>query len=432
MALIQSNAKAGKTAFLDFSVQTAPKPSGDAGFDQVMKTTKDAPAEAKTETRDAQLPEKTAEQSTVREKLGSMGTKTQEKLALSETEENPEEAAEALACLLADMKQLLMQTFHVSEEELEGVMSELQLTDLDLLEQKGMNQLCAGLAGAENMMELLCNPEFADVLRKLNQEIAGMKQESLNTLGVTEKDMQKLVKQLGQQDGTQLGKEAEAEGMEEPSDTETGTDRLVQPKDQNGNVTAETTVSRDTDSSESEGDFSRNLAQHLTQAEQLMGKVTQAVEEAMPEADAESIVRQLVERVHAAVSEDTSSFEMQLNPEHLGRINLQVIAKDGMVTAQIATENAAVKEALESQISMLKENLSNQGLQVEAVEVTIASHEFERNLDDQQEQNEESRSSQKRRFRFDVMEASEEELTQADMIMRDMMLANGSQINYMA
>ena len=35
-------------------------------------------------------------------------------------------------------------------------------------------------------------------------------------------------------------------------------------------------------------------------------------------------------------------------------------------------------------------------------------------------------------IRFDVMEASEEELTPEDVIMRDMMLANGNQINYMA
>ena len=152
----------------------------------------------------------------------------------------------------------------------------------------------------------------------------------------------------------------------------------------------------------------------------------------MPEVDAENVVRQLVERIEVTVTEDVSSFEMQLNPEHLGKINLQVVAKDGMVTAQIATENAAVKEVLESQIVILKESLNNQGIEVEAVEVTIASHEFERNLDEHQEKEQTGEENQKKRFRFDVMEASEEELTPEDVIMRDMMLANGNQINYMA
>ena len=130
-----------------------------------------------------------------------------------------------------------------------------------------------------------------------------------------------------------------------------------------------------------------------------------------------------------SVNEDTSSFEMQLNPEHLGKINLQVAAKNGVVTAQIATENAAVKEALESQLITLKETLNNQGIKIEAVEVTVASHGFERNLDDQRENEQNQQGNQKRRFRFDVMQAAEEELTPADAVIREMMLANGNQIN---
>ena len=162
-----------------------------------------------------------------------------------------------------------------------------------------------------------------------------------------------------------------------------------------------------------------------------MENLKQALEEVFPEADAENVVKQVVEQIRVSVKADTSSFEMQLNPEHLGKINLQVAAKNGVVTAQIATENEAVKEALESQITALKESLNNQGIKVEAVEVTIASHEFERNLDDQREQGQQQ-ENQKKRFRFDVMEAAEEELTPADAVMRDIMLANGNQMNMMA
>ena len=79
---------------------------------------------------------------------------------------------------------------------------------------------------------------------------------------------------------------------------------------------------------------------------------------------------------------DTTSLEMQLNPENLGKIYLHVsTSKEGNITAQIAASNEVVKEALETQMADLKTSLNQQGIKVDAVEVTIASHEFERNLE---------------------------------------------------
>ena len=328
-----------------------------------------------------------------------------------------------------------MQTFQVSEEELANVMTELQITDMDLLNPDVINQLAAKLTGAEDMMELLFNPEFADVLKELNQEIAGMKQETFEALGVPEKEVQKLLEQMQPmvQAEPEVTDKAESRDSRGASERDFAVSQQTQEtQTQQATVEHVTAQGSDMKDSESGREFSQNLAQNQTTVNQIMTNVEQAVEAVMPEVDAENVIRQIVERAQVAVREDVSSFEMQLNPEHLGRIHLSVVAKDGMVTAQIAAENAVAKEVLESQIVVLKENLNNQGIQVEAVEVTIASHEFERNLDEQQNQNQEGQNNQKKRFRFDVMEASEEEMTPADVIMRDMMLANGNQINYMA
>ena len=435
MALIHNNATADKTAFLDFTVPTASKTSADTDFEQVMQTTKDAPVEEKVEAKDTQTPVKATEKDTVKEKLSNMSTKAQEKLASTETEADTEEAMEVLGTLVVDIRELLMQTFQVSEEELANVMTELQITDMDLLNPDVINQLAAKLTGAEDMMELLFNPEFADVLKELNQEIAGMKQETFEALGVPEKEVQKLLEQMQPmvQVEPEVTDKAESRDSRGASERDFAVSQQTQEtQTQQATVEHVTAQGSDMKDSESGREFSQNLAQNQTTVNQIMTNVEQAVEAVMPEVDAENVIRQIVERAQVAVREDVSSFEMQLNPEHLGRIHLSVVAKDGMVTAQIAAENAVAKEVLESQIVVLKENLNNQGIQVEAVEVTIASHEFERNLDEQQNQNQEGQNNQKKRFRFDVMEASEEEMTPADVIMRDMMLANGNQINYMA
>ena len=51
------------------------------------------------------------------------------------------------------------------------------------------------------------------------------------------------------------------------------------------------------------------------------------------------------------------------------------------MTAQITASNEQVKEALQTQMVELQSTLQAQGVKVEAVEVTVATHEFEQNLD---------------------------------------------------
>ena len=146
-----------------------------------------------------------------------------------------------------------------------------------------------------------------------------------------------------------------------------------------------------------------------------------------------AIVRQVVEEIRLTVKADTTSFEMQLNPEHLGKINLQVAAKNGVVTAQIATETLEAKEILEAQLTTLKETLEHQGVKVEAVEVSVGARSFDQNLDDQAKNNNQETGQEKpKRLRFDMMEADEEELTSAEQIAREIMMANGNRIDYSA
>ena len=70
-----------------------------------------------------------------------------------------------------------------------------------------------------------------------------------------------------------------------------------------------------------------------------------------------------------------------LHAEHLGKINLNVATRNGVITATITAQNESVKAAIENQVIQLKESMNNQGLKVENVEATVASHEFNMNYD---------------------------------------------------
>ena len=137
------------------------------------------------------------------------------------------------------------------------------------------------------------------------------------------------------------------------------------------------------------------------------------------------------------VSQAESSIEMQLNPANLGKVYLQVVSREGVVTAQIAAQNEAVKEALESQVAILKENMNQQGIKVEAIEVTIASHEFERNLEQNQQnpsgqQEEEARQASRRNINLNSLDELEGALSEEENLVAKIMSEQGNSVNLTA
>ena len=134
-------------------------------------------------------------------------------------------------------------------------------------------------------------------------------------------------------------------------------------------------------------------------------KLSQAFEQNGTEAAASAsrtmthIVEQVVTQVRIRVLPETTSMELQLNPASLGRVQLHVSSANGVATARLVVENQMVKEALESQMISLKESFDEQGLKVEAVEVTVS--EFSLKKENGQEQGQPGKRSGGRRFRTD-------------------------------
>ncbi|MDD6202522.1 MAG: flagellar hook-length control protein FliK, partial [Lachnospiraceae bacterium] len=137
------------------------------------------------------------------------------------------------------------------------------------------------------------------------------------------------------------------------------------------------------------------------------------------------------------MKEDMTQMELQLHPASLGNVRVQVAAKDGVITASFTTQNEQVKAALESQIVVLKENFEQQGIKVEAVEVTVASHAFERNLDSNENSSKDQMTEKKKAVRrinlSNVTDDFEEEgLLEEEKIVADMMRQNGNTVDYTA
>lgn len=148
------------------------------------------------------------------------------------------------------------------------------------------------------------------------------------------------------------------------------------------------------------------------------------------------IIRQIVDQISIAKTTGESVIEMQLNPENLGKLYINVSERNSEITARIAVSNETVKNALESQMAALRENLQDANIRVNDVEITIATHEFERNLE-QNAGNENGRqdgqqlthqSSSNGGNRTGHNEAASDEAGLAAQIMRD----NGNSVDFMA
>lgn len=161
----------------------------------------------------------------------------------------------------------------------------------------------------------------------------------------------------------------------------------------------------------------------------------------------ESILRQLADIVRIARNENLTQMEMQLHPASLGTVNVSLVTKGGAVTAEFTTQNEAAKAAIEANAAQLIKNLESQGVKVEAVEVSVAGHQLERNLDEnnrndqsRQEKEEAQRIQGARRNSINLNAYTDDEEMLEEMqgaddatrIAMELMAANGNSMDIMA
>ena len=155
-------------------------------------------------------------------------------------------------------------------------------------------------------------------------------------------------------------------------------------------------------------------------------------------ADAMQIMEQVVQQMRVTISNEITTMEMQMNPENLGKVYVNISSEEGVVNAQFHATNEVVKEALEAQVATLRESLNQAGVKVDAIEVTIASHEFERNLE-QNHQNpdenvnaKEAHTQKRRNLNLDSLDELSGMMTEEEALVAQIMRDNGNSVDFTA
>lgn len=254
------------------------------------------------------------------------------------------------------------------------------------------------------------------------------------------------------QDPNTQVKAEQADAVENPEDAQEGPNKLAAaeadaqqqetPEENSGEGDSQKSLSelaQDPKADKAESRTEHHQVSYQTTAQTVNQgqavEVTQTVVQV--KVDVEEIMRQVSHMTRVMVSQAESSIEMQLNPANLGKVYLQVVSRQGVITAQIAAQNEAVKEALENQVALLKENMNQQGMKVEAIEVTIASHEFERNLEQNQQdpsrqQEEEARQASRRNINLNSLDELEGLMSEEESLVAKIMSEQGNSVNLTA
>lgn len=357
-----------------------------------------------------------------------------------------EKVQEVLGTIVQNLIGQITGTFSISEEELQGIMDDLGMTKMDLTDPASLNELLMNISGAQDSFALLTDENlYGNVkgIMNLQNELVGQAQEDLKlapeewqqtVAGIAQKTVAEPVITVEMDDtvntaaGSQTGEAASP--MQEPEILENQAAQNTQ-----GEKAGDFGEKQEHAANGEHGNLLlQNLKEgnFLTQLQQ-----TAQTEEAGP-VDTQDIMRQIMDYIKVSVKPDSSDLEMQLHPQSLGTLHIQMAAKNGVVTANFITENETVKAALESQMVQLKENFTEQGIKVEAIEVTVQTHQFEQNLE-QGRDGSGSREAEAgvgrrrtRRINLNTAFAEEEPQTEEDRIAADMMSANGNTVDFTA
>lgn len=275
-------------------------------------------------------------------------------------------------------KEKIADTLGISKEELEEIMAELGLTTMDLFDVNTLKDLVLQVNGLSDPSELLTNEavcnQLADLLQTVDEFVQVTDMEQFVQMALIEQT----------DDFSAVLDEVDADGIDA-----NGVDMVEQADAQTEEpmITVQREVASDSEESGAKNDSKQddqNVESQFNQFVQNLSNSTQGVD-ATPNSHFErlqqmqEIVDQVVENIKITLSADSTSMEIQLNPEHLGKVNLSVLAKHGQLTASFVVDNHMAKEAIESQLNVLKECLNEQGIKVEAIEVTVAEQGFSQN-----------------------------------------------------
>ena len=324
-----------------------------------------------------------------------------------------------------DIIEIIQSVFNITDDEIETALNQLNISEVEILNVNNLNNLLTKLSPNGELANLLVDDKMTTAIKEIYTVVENLENTLKTEFGLTDNQINNLYESIKEFSMFSEEVEVEAETMRE-----------IQPKQNQQNIENTNTLSNNentyqtgkTESSEPQNNTGNNNEKPTDEFSQgVMNKITEILENNQnDDVDAVKIIKQIVDEIKLSVKQDMTKLEMQLYPEHLGKLSLEIMSKEGAVTAQITAQTIAAKEAIESQLVVLKQNMEEQGIKIESIEVTLASHGFEQNNEGNNEDI--SQKSSKKTGLLKKADLEEEIDSEAEEIVRN----EGSTVSYTA
>lgn len=377
----------------------------------------------------------------------------------AENVQNVENASEITDETIKDIetqiRNVIKENLDMTDEELDAALASMDLSVFQLLQPEVLQDFFMQQASAEPI-DMITNAELIDTLQTLSQEIGQITEnldvETIQTF-ITESQtvsnpQTEIEPEVPDMQMRSVTDEVPTEKVQtNPTDTvqreDTVQDTQKEPSEQDViSVKEETTGIQVTvqgsgekkeqgshHSTEQQGQqFAGNVVNQLSQAVEQVTQTTTSYTSGLEQQD---IVHQVIEQIKVWNSSENSRMQVQLYPEHLGRIEIQVMLKNGTMTAQITTETEMAKAAIESQLQLLKESFEEKSIQVDAVEVSVGTPDFNQEQERQDSTKKDTESgTHSKSIRLKGFADSEDELAEQDT--EERLEAQGASVEFTA
>lgn len=340
-----------------------------------------------------------------------------------------------------NVKDTIKEELDVSDEDIAKAMEVLGITDNDLLSVVKVTELVSALTGADSIT-LITDDDMSgkltsvlDAVNTAQEDIADMLNTDVDdavlvvrTDAVVKKDTDETVVKNTDSSITDNQSVSETESLSDVLAAKVTAQGSSKHEESTGEHTGEHTGEQN-HNTQSYGGVADSIIQSMKDSfADIVTEDTSRVSEA-------DIVNQVIDQIKLSSGRELTSIEVMLNPERLGSVHVTVTAKNGILSAQIAAQNEQVKTALENQVTALKENFQNQGIKVEAVDITVMTHQFEAGQNFGQNESERKQSEQKINKKLnlsDYMDDEDETVSAQDIRRKDSIQNGNSSVEYMA
>lgn len=370
--------------------------------------------------------------------------------------------------LLSKVSAIICDALEISEEELVNRMALMGLSMADILNPQVLQQIVLDDAGTDDMTFLLTNEDTANVLKdiisKVNQLIKDYDipyeqlQEVIHseeftsylTAKVNENIISNSKESIISDSDEKLNSEDESElelsvhnDKQVYKDKDTVSEKDDKDSEKKDILFEAVKIKADDNSStgnQKHHDSDLSKDSQIEQGQQFIDRISNALptfetdfSEQLEMADQiRNIANQIIEQIKVVIRPTQTSLEIQLNPEHLGKVNLNIVSKEGALTAQFTAQNQIAKEAIESNIQLLRENLENQGIKVDAIEVTVSANAFSQDAQTNAEREKDNKQASKKKSVSILDDAGFDEVIMTDSMDASIPSDSGTSIDYTA